>query len=203
MSEPSSAPRSLAWFVERLVAELGDGEPAALARMRAVVGRRRAVVALEDEAVVARFDDDGSLLVEPTDPAMTEEAFAATVAVRGTDLDGVGRTRHEVVVAILDGRLEVTDAILDGEIEVRGSTEAVTAMLIAIEILIDAATRVPTLRRLADVYLGAHRPPSDVGGARWRRRTAWPPSFFTPEEDELLAGLGLDNGAGSSTMGDR
>ena len=55
----------------------------------------------------------------------------------------------------------------------------VAAMLAAVDILIDVATRVPALRELAEGYVAAHathrRPPGQHA-----RRTAWPPRFRRP-----------------------
>jgi hypothetical protein len=193
----SLARRSLAQYVAELIGRLGDGEPGSLRRMQRIVGSQRALVALEGEAVVVSFGPSGLLHVVPA--VATEGTSAGDVA---GELDGEGSTTHWVVLAILDGEIEVTDAIVDGDIDVRGSSEAVTAMLMAIEILIDAATRVPGLRELADTYRAQHRPNrahARAGGAG--RRTLWPPDLTDPLEDELLRSLGLDNDAPSFTMG--
>jgi hypothetical protein len=108
-----------------------------------------------------------------------------------------------VVVAILDAGLEVTDALVDGDIDLRGSTEAVSLMIMAIDILVDAATRVPALRSLADRYRAEHEP-AVAAGSRFDRglrpRTRWPPSFVDADEDEMLRQLGLDIGEPWSTM---
>jgi hypothetical protein len=136
----------LAWYVTELVERLGEGEPVTLVRLRTVVGPRRAAIGLDDETVTARFAPSGALEVVPVDGPV--------------DVDGTGRTRHEVVLALLAGELDATDALVDGQIEVQGPLDAVTAMLIAIEILLDASTRVPPLRRLADLYVREHGEPA-------------------------------------------
>jgi hypothetical protein len=204
----SPARRSLAQYVVELIARLGDGEPGSLRRMQRIVGSQRALVALEDDAVVVWFGPSGVLHVMPAAATAATTAIATAVTSSGevdSDLDGEGSTTHRVVLAILDGEIEVTDAILDGDIDVRGSSEAVTALLMAIEILVDAATRVPGLRELADTYRAQHRPDrpnlphARAGGAG--RRTLWPPDLTDPLEDELLRSLGLDNDGPSFTMG--
>jgi hypothetical protein len=146
------AAHDLAWYVRQLVERLSEGEPAALSRLRTVVGLRRAAIGLEEETVTARFVASCAFEVVP----VRED--------EGVDVDGTGRTRHDVVLALLAGDLDATDALLDGLIEVQGPLDAVTAMLIAIEILLDASTRVPPLRRLADLYVREHDDPAN----RWR-----------------------------------
>jgi hypothetical protein len=187
-----AAAGSLAWYVAELIARLGDGEPESLDRMRRIVASQRALVALEDDVVAVRFGSSGRLHVET----------AAAAHAEG-DVDGEGSTTHRVVLGILDGDIEVTDAILDGDVDVSGSGEAVTAMLMAIEILVDAATRVPGLRDLADTYRAQHQLDRGNGGhvARRGRRTLWPPDLIDPAEEELLRSLGLDNDGPSFTMG--
>ncbi|MFC7530837.1 hypothetical protein [Actinoplanes sp. GCM10030250] len=135
MSEP------LAWYVRELVSRLGDGDPAALARLRTIVGVRRARVGLEGETVTVRFEPGGEFVAGAGD---------------GEQVEGTGWTRHAVVLAVLAGALDATDAVVDGMIEVRGSAEAVNAMFLAVEILIDAATRIPALRELSEQYVGEY-----------------------------------------------
>lgn len=175
---------SLARYVRELVARLGDGEPAALDRMRTVVGTRRAWIELDDEAVRVWFDDVGDLTVE----------VAGGAAVDGvvSDAEGFGRTRHQVVLALLAGTLDATDAVMDGEIEVRGTPEAVVMMFVAIEILIDCATRVPALRALSQQYVAERSTGQDPDPAPRGRRTVWPPQLRDQSELDLLWGLGLD-----------
>ena len=179
---PDAAAQSLAWYVRELVARLGEGDPAALDRLRTIVGHRRARIGLERETIEVRFDDLGRLVVREVEPSPAGEL--------GPGLDGEGLISHHVVLDLLAGAREVTDAILDGDIEVQGPDAAVAAMLAAVDILIDVATRVPALRELAEDYVAAHAAHRRPPGMR-ARRTAWPPHFVDPREDQLLAGLGL------------
>jgi hypothetical protein len=182
---------SLAWYVGALIEHLGEGEPAAGQRMREIVGHRRALVALNDEAVIVWFDGTGRLHVEDSPPPGNEQETA----------DGEGRTTHTLVLALLDGDREATDAILDGDIEIRGSSETVAAMLAAIDILIDGATRVSALRELAQAYRRQHGPRHHRTTRSWQRQHTWPPVLVDPAEEEMLRSLGLDSGASSFTMG--
>jgi hypothetical protein len=174
--------RTLASYVRELVARLGEGDPAALHRLRTIVGPRRARIGLERETIEVRFDDVGRLVVREVEPV--------AAGALGPDLDGEGHTAHQVVLDLLAGTREVTDAILDGDIEVQGDDASVAALLAAVDILIDVATRVPALRELAEDYVAAHAAHRAPPGTR-ARRTAWPPRIVDPLEDQLLAELGL------------
>ncbi len=149
--------RTLAEYVTGLVDGLGAGAPDSLARMREVVGSRRARVVLGPEAVDVGFEESGGISVAPAAP--------------GTTVDGEGSTDRRTVLEILDGYLEVTDAILEGHLDARGSVEDVARMFVAIEIFLDAATRVPALQSLARDYrsdpcLEAAGPPPRPAPAR-------------------------------------
>jgi hypothetical protein len=126
---------TLAEYVAALVAELALAEPGAEARLRRVVGRRRARIQLDEEAVDAWFSGDGTLSVA------TSSAGAA--------VDGAGYTDRATVLDLLDGYLEVTTAISSGRLAVTGKAEDVVRMFQAIEILLDASARVPGLQRTA------------------------------------------------------
>lgn len=146
----------LTWYLTELVARIGAGDTAALARLRGTAGTRTAWIELSGESATVRFTAAGDFVV------------AAVTGSPDPAADGFGSTRHEVVLAILAGDLDATDAVVDGEVEVRGPAEAVIAMFTAIEILLDGATRVPALRELAGVYRTEH-PVAPSG--RHRRRT--------------------------------
>ena len=171
---PNDGCRTLAEYISELVAELGAADPAALARMREVVGRRRARITLDDESVEVQFGD--GVLVGPA----------------GTgDVDGAGTTDRQTVLDLLDGYLSVSEAIVDGRLNVVGPTEEVHRMFVAIEILLDGAARAPTLQRLArDFRADPCRPPRGrpVGPST-------PAGHFPPpppaDEDSLLARLDL------------
>jgi len=164
---------SLGAYVEALVAALGRADPEALARLRRVVGQRRARIVLDDDAVDVRFADDRLVVV----PAA------------GAHVHGEGVTDRETVLALLDGHVEVVDAVLDGRLRVRGTTDAVARMFNAIEILLDASPRAPAMQALA-AHFRRHpvpaMPAAPAAGAPVRR-TAWYPDERDGGEDALLA----------------
>src|SRR5258708_35038100 len=125
-----SGPMSLAQYITALIGLLGAHYPAALSRMREVVDDWTARIVLDLESVDVRFAPEG-LRVE--------------TAVEGAHFDGRGATDRATVLALLDGGIEVPDAILDGKLLVTGPLQEIARMLLAIEILLDAAARVPAL----------------------------------------------------------
>ncbi len=156
---------------------LGRADPGALARMRQVVGGRRARIRLDDEEVDVRFVA-GTLLVEPA---------SGPAAV-----DGAGGTDRATVLDLMDGNLEVSDAISSGRLDVVADVDAVAAMFAAIEILIDASSRSPELQALAREYReqSAREPPREpvrdrAGG------TARPEERVAARERALLTRLDL------------
>ncbi|MBX6320843.1 MAG: hypothetical protein IRY94_03360 [Rhodospirillaceae bacterium] len=176
---PPAAPRrSLADYVRGLLEGLEAGEPTAIARMRAVVGSRRAAITVDDETVIVAFDGERPR-VDPVDTAACPAAAA----------DGIGVTDRQTVLALLDGRLEVTEAIETGAIEIRGATDDVVRMGIAIEILIDGAVRVPALQALADAY--RRDPDRDPMRLADGMRTAENVARRRRHERDILARLGL------------
>ncbi len=166
-------PLGLAGYVEALIEALGRADPGALARLRRVVGERRARIVLDDEAVDVTF-------------------AGAVLAVRsagGRPPNGEGTTDRATVLDLLDGHLEVTGAILDGRLRVRGATDAVVRMFAAIEILLDAAPRTPALQALAAQFRRERPAPAreDAVAGAPVRRTAWYPEERAADEDALLA----------------
>lgn len=173
--EPSlpEGPLPLGGYVEALVAALGTADPAAMARLRRVVGQRRARIVLDHSAIDVEFRDDRLV----TGPAGSARVHGEGATDRGTVLD------------LLDGHLEVTDAILDGRLRVRGATDATVRMFTAIEILLDAAPRAPELQALAAHfrrYPPAPARPEPIAGTPVRR-TSWYPDERASGEDALLA----------------
>ena len=169
--------RTLAEYLQLLLARLGAGEPAAAVRIREVVGARRARITLDAESADIFFAADGSFHAEPPVGAVA----------------GTGTTSRAVVLALLDGYEEVTTAVLDGELELTGTVEDVAAIGQAIEILIDASTRVPPLQELARDFRDdpcRPSPPARVGGPPLRR-TPFYPDPPDPRERELLRRLDL------------
>jgi hypothetical protein len=167
---PAPPCRTLAEYIDELIARLDAAEPAAVTRMRAAVGTCRARIRLDDEAVDVSFDVDGGLRVdEPSGP-----------------VDGEGATDRQTVLDILDAYVEVTDAILDGRLAITGATENVQRIFVAIEILLDGSTRVPALQKLArdfrdDPCREPRRPPR-----RRSRETPWHPTGDDASELSVL-----------------
>ncbi len=170
-AEPTNT--TLGEYVAALVAELGRAHPSALARMRLVVGERRARIALGGEAVEVFFDAGGRLNVLPS--------------ADGDEADGSGETDSATVLMILAGELEVSAAVLGDRLRVRGADEDVARMFAAIEILLDAAPRTPPLQALADRLV------REKGGGPYARPPGvpWYPFAPGPNETELLARLDL------------
>jgi hypothetical protein len=172
---PEPPCRSLAGYVDELVTALGEADASAVARMRSVVGTRRARIRLDDEAIHVAFGPAGLVVEEVADGPV----------------DGEGATDRATVLDLLDGHVEVTDAILDGRLEVRGNVDGVVRMFLAIEILLDGSTRAPALQALArdfraDPCREPRRPP-----VRATRRKPWYPAGSDAEEHALLGRLGL------------
>lgn len=169
-------PTTLGEYVAALIAELGRAHPSTLARMRLVVGRRRARIVLDDEAVEVFFDAEGRLHVLP---APAEDG-----------VDGVGTTDTTTVLRLLDGELEVSGAVLGDLLRVRGKDEDVVRMFTAIEILLDASPRTPALQSLSAKFTGERRgrfvPPSSGSGV-----VSWYPFVPDTAELQLLARLDL------------
>jgi hypothetical protein len=166
---------TLGEYIAELLDALGTTHPAALVRIRQVVGDRRACIVLDSEAVDISFGPV-SLRIEP--------------AVDAVSVDGVGATDSATVLALLDGYLEVTDAILDGQLRVSGAAEDIARMLIAMEILLDASPRIPALQALATRFQLQKR--------RQRSRSmpdpqnlSWYPFSCVSSEYELLSRLDL------------
>lgn len=130
---------SLGEYIAALVQTLADHEPWSAERLRVVVGDRTARIALDEEAVDVAFA--GSRLV-------VRVADSPPQAI-----DGFGGTDRATTMAMMDGLLEVEEAIVSGRLEMRGDVEGVNRIGMAIDILIDASTRVPPLRDLARRFM--------------------------------------------------
>lgn len=167
---------TLGEYVAALVAELGRAHPSALARMRLVVGGRRARIALDEEAVEVFFDGDGQLHVRPA-------------SAKG-GADGEGATDTATVLKLLDGELETSGAILGGRLHVLGSDDDVARMFMAIEILLDASPRTPSLQALADRFMSDRRV-RPAGAAPDFAPVSWYPFGVGPGESQLLSRLDL------------
>lgn len=129
--------RTLAEYIVALVERVAEGEPASYRRLREIVGARVARITLDAESVIVRFDGEQLVAVES----------------RGDEVvDGEGVTDRVTTLRLLDGSLEVTEAILQGRLEARGGSENLSRIFQAVEVLLDASTRVPSLPRLAGAY---------------------------------------------------
>jgi hypothetical protein len=168
--------RTLGQYVSELIARLGWDDPAALVRMRTVVGDFRGKIGLDDEAIGIHFGAAGLELFAPAEG----------------NTDGSGVTDRETVLDLLDGRIEVTEALLDGRIEVVGPDEAVTRMLAAIEILLAGSAHIPSLQQLAsDFRADPRRAGARVATGVVTRRTLITPGALTDSERALLQRLDL------------
>jgi hypothetical protein len=160
-------PLTLSHYIAALISLLGAAQPSMLARMRLIVGDRRARIVLDDEAVEVAFDREGLKVLPMTG---------------NPELSGEGATDTATVLELLDGYLEVSDAILSGRLRVFGEAEDIIRMFMAIEILLDAAPRTPALQSLASKFRSDRR--------EWRGpvvpemdRVSWYP--FSPDVSEL------------------
>jgi hypothetical protein len=132
--------RHLAGYLRVLVDRLHRWEPDRASAIRRLVAGRRARIVLGNEAAVIYF---------------TGRRFVAREApVSPNPKAPYGITDRSTVVAILAGFLELSDAITDGRLDLRGTTDDVIDMCAAIEVLIDASTRIPELQALARDFRG-------------------------------------------------
>lgn len=166
----SAEPRAtLGEYIAVLVAEVAAAESDSAARLRHVVGDHRAVIRVDGETVLVRFDGDRLVVTEALEPA-----------------DGYGSTDRATVLDLLAGRIEVTAAVLADRLQLTGPAQAIVRISQAIEILLDVSTRAPALQQLADRYRAESPPvgdaarPNPSARAEARRR-----------ELELLGRLGL------------
>jgi hypothetical protein len=140
---------TLAQYIEALVQTLAIYERASAERLRLIVGDRNARISLDDETVDVTFV--GLQLVVTPGPSNLK-------------VQGSGGTDRGVTRALLDGRLEVDEAITSGRMEVYGDLDGVNRISMAIDILLDASTRVPALRDLARQFIdeSADAPPPPI-----------------------------------------
>lgn len=174
-TEPAVPCRTLGEYVAELVERLGSSDPGALMRLREVVGARRTRISLDGEAVEIFFGN-GGLTVAPAGEGGT---------------DGEGSADRATTLDLLDGCLEVTDALLDGWLEARGTLDDVTRMFHAIEILLDASTRSPSLQALASDYRNDPCRPIRGTGRLRTRSTPFPPDGLPDDEAAVLRRLEL------------
>ncbi|MEA3203450.1 MAG: hypothetical protein QOI63_1125 [Thermoplasmata archaeon] len=137
MSFEAAPCRPLGEYVTLLVETLRGADPPRFRRLRDGVGGRRALIAVDREAVVVSFAGD-DLRIEIPGP--------------GVGWDGAGWTTRAAVLEMLDGYLEVGAAVAAGRLDLLGAPQDVTAMFHAIEVLLDATPRVPALVAVAKAY---------------------------------------------------
>lgn len=176
--EPGQTGRSLGGYIKAIVTILTGSDQFAAARMQRVAAALRGRITLDDEAVEVNFGE-GELRIGPADSER--------------QIDGTGQTDRRTVLDLLAGRLEVSTAIIDGLIKIEGAPDAVAAMLLIIEIVLDAAPRNPALQQLADEFVHdlSSRRVHAQGAGLGQRSTAWYPSAHTAAEDSILARLDL------------
>lgn len=167
--------RTLADYIRELVQRLEHGEPAAFNALRRAAGAARARIGLDDESVDVRFVG-ARLVVSPQAGGGSEHS---------------GWTSRATCLALLDGRLELTDAILDGQIEVHAPADRAVRLIAIVEILIDAATRVPALRALADEFRDSCRVDVRAPFLLHARSTPFGPCELPESQISLLARLDL------------
>lgn len=162
-------------YVAGLIDALGATDSPGLARMRQVVGERRAQISLDAEAVYISFGPDGLNIQSSTGE---------------TNINSIGRTDSSTVLALLDGYVEVVDVIFNDQLQVVGSAEDINRIFIAVEILLDASPRAPTLQALASRFLRERQQQRSLSTPP-NQRISWYP--FSPESGEyqLLSRLGL------------
>ena len=161
---------ALATWITELVEALDRDRFGGGRRLRQVVDGYRARIVLDSEAVLVSMDH-GKMTIGPDDPDAAP--------------DGWGATTTDTVLAILAADIEVAEAVERGQLQVVGSTETVSRMFHAIELLLDGSARVPELRRLAARFV-------DEAGTRALSASA--PTDVTMIEKEMLQRLGLLNG---------
>lgn len=127
-------------YIRALIEGAAAAEPASVARLRSIVGDRSAIIAVDEETVLVRFEEDRLSAETIPDGAAMPPAH------------GVGETDRQTVLGLLAGQIEVTQAIDADRLRLRGTTDGIVRMSRAIEILIDVAVRAPPLQQLAAAY---------------------------------------------------
>jgi hypothetical protein len=174
----AAARSELARYIEQLVSLLEVAEPWTVDELRRVVEARRARIILDGTAV---------------DICFRGSELAVEEAMGDAPVSGLGSTDSATVLAVLAGHLEITDAVLDGRLEVYGEIEDVFRIFLAIEILLDGSSRVPSLQKFAKTFRS--------NMSRWGRerverpstlpRESWYPLYEFQSEEEMLARLDL------------
>jgi hypothetical protein len=167
--------RTLAGYVDELIVRLRDGAPHDFERLRAIAGRLRARITLDDETAEAVFVGASLRVTTSLSP----------------HVDGEGVTDRQTCMALLDGQLEATDALLDGRIELRASWPHVDRFLHIVEILLGAGVRVPSIRMLADEFRSDARNVARHKAVASSRRSPFGAWELSDSEETLLRRLDL------------
>jgi hypothetical protein len=165
---------TLAEYIEGLIGALRTSHPVAFDRMCEVVGARKARIILDRESVDVWFEHG----------RLQTRAASQKRAVHGS-----GQTDSVTVLDLLNGYLEINTAILEGRLEVRGKTEDVSRIFVAIDILLDVSPRSPALQQLARQFEAERETRTD----RWRVARNGAGGLFSDRDaqDLLLARLDL------------
>ena len=147
------APEHLADWILALFAALEQAEPHSADGIRRLAGKRYAIIGLDDDISRAAFRGD---------------RLEARRRVRWGSPSG--RTDSATVADLLAGHAEVSDAIADGRIDIVGQAEDVIAIASIIEVLVDAATRIPAMQVLSGNFLASRSDSPEDGATRFRER---------------------------------
>jgi hypothetical protein len=151
----SSDPRHLADWLRALFAALERAEPHSAEAIARLAGDRSAQIGLDAERARVAFAK-GRLSVR-------------RLSDSGPWRGPWGRTTGEAVGEFLTGYCEVSDAVAEGLIDLQGEVDDVRDICGIVEVLVDAATRIPEMQGLSRTFL-ADRLPSDMGPRRAARR---------------------------------
>ena len=146
-------PEHLADWIVALFAALEEAEPHSADGIRRLAGKRYAIIGLDDDLARVAFRGD---------------RLEARRRVRWGSPSG--RTDSTTVTDLLASYAEVSDAIADGRIDIVGQAEDVIAIASIIEVLVDAATRIPAMQTLSESFLASRGGSTEDGAIRFRER---------------------------------
>ncbi|MGC3939673.1 hypothetical protein ACOTTU_17855 [Roseobacter sp. EG26] len=137
----SPEPRHLRDWIAALFAGLDRAEPHSASGVRKLAGSEASRIALDEERVTVRFDENGLRVSRLKTGARLTPPY--------------GVTDRKTVGALLLGYMEISEAIAHNHIRLRGTADQVMAICAIIEVLVDASTRIPALQELADDFLAS------------------------------------------------
>jgi hypothetical protein len=169
---------NLGEYVTALVASVRQCDSGAYARMCQIVGHRVARIQLDAESIYIRME--------------TNDLIVETSADNGRPVDGLGITDFSTVLALLSGDLEASEAIMNGSLAIYGDLDQVNRMFLAIEILLDAVPRCPSMLKLSQLFIEQFQPHHAAAAAALVfPRASWYPFAANPGEFEFLSQYGL------------